>query len=106
MAADKIEPYGEQLEKVASLAPGREENIAEAVGDDVVHKAKEGTDAEHNISVKEAFKKYPKAVLFSVIFSTAIVMEGYDLGRWRPSGGARPGRRGRNSKLTTPQTAQ
>jgi len=79
MAADKIEPYGEQLEKTASLSPGREENVAQAVGEDVMHKAKEGTDAEHNMSVKEAFKKYPKAVLFSVIFSTAIVMEGYDL---------------------------
>ena len=88
MAADKIEPYGEQLEKTASLSPGREENVAQAVGEDVMQKAKEGTDAEHNMSVREAFKKYPKAVLFSVVYSTAIVMEGYDLGRWRASGGA------------------
>lgn len=41
--------------------------------------AKQATDREHNMTYKEAFNLYPKAVLFSIAFSTAIVMEGYDL---------------------------
>lgn len=41
--------------------------------------AKNATSNELNMTVREALRLYPKAVLFSVIFSTAVVMEGYDL---------------------------
>jgi MFS transporter, SP family, general alpha glucoside:H+ symporter len=41
--------------------------------------AKNATAKELNMTVREALRLYPKAVLFSVIFSTAVVMEGYDL---------------------------
>ena len=37
------------------------------------------THREHALTLRDAFRLYPKATLFSVIFSTAIIMEGYDL---------------------------
>ena len=40
--------------------------------------AKAATYSEKNMSLKVALKLYKKAMIFSVIFSTAIVMEGYD----------------------------
>lgn len=40
--------------------------------------AKAATDREHRMTVREAFRLYPKAIAFSLIFSTAIIMEGYD----------------------------
>lgn len=40
--------------------------------------AKAATDREHAMTVREAFRLYPKAIAFSLIFSTAVIMEGYD----------------------------
>ena len=40
--------------------------------------AKAATEREHNMTVRQALRLYPKAVMFSLIFSTAIIMEGYD----------------------------
>jgi SP family general alpha glucoside:H+ symporter-like MFS transporter len=34
---------------------------------------------EHHLTVFEAIKRYPKAVLWSMLVSTAIIMEGYDI---------------------------
>lgn len=41
--------------------------------------AKEASAAEHNMSFKQAVAAYPGAVLWSILVSTAIIMEGYDL---------------------------
>lgn len=41
--------------------------------------AKAATASEHELSIRDALKLYPKAIAFSIIFSTAVVMEGYDL---------------------------
>lgn len=43
------------------------------------NEAKEASDEEHKMTVRQALKAYPRAVLWSVFFSTAIAMEGYDL---------------------------
>jgi SP family general alpha glucoside:H+ symporter-like MFS transporter len=40
--------------------------------------ARNAAQREHNMTVKEALRLWPKAVAFSLIFSTAIIMEGYD----------------------------
>ena len=40
--------------------------------------AKAGTEIEKRMSIRQAFKLYPKAVGWSILLSTAIVMEGYD----------------------------
>ncbi|OQO06076.1 hypothetical protein B0A48_08664 [Cryoendolithus antarcticus] len=36
------------------------------------------TDKEHQLTLGEALKAYPKAIAWSVLLSTAVVMEGYD----------------------------
>jgi SP family general alpha glucoside:H+ symporter-like MFS transporter len=41
--------------------------------------AKLATEAEHKMTIREAIKRYPKAVAWSILFSTAIIMEGYDI---------------------------
>jgi SP family general alpha glucoside:H+ symporter-like MFS transporter len=49
-------------------------NFAELQSD-----AQDATNKEHNMSLKQALKLYPKAVGWSILLSTAIVMEGYDV---------------------------
>lgn len=41
--------------------------------------AKDATDREHSMTVREAIKLYPKAVAWSVFLSSAVAMEGYDI---------------------------
>ncbi|KAI2787867.1 General alpha-glucoside permease [Penicillium oxalicum] len=40
--------------------------------------AKRATEAEHKMSFRQSLRTYPHAVGWSVLFSTALVMEGYD----------------------------
>jgi MFS transporter, SP family, general alpha glucoside:H+ symporter len=40
--------------------------------------ANEATETEHSLTVREAFKIYPWAVFWSVIFCLAIIMDAYD----------------------------
>lgn len=61
------EPYTEQLGKVATQG---QDAVAEKVGNEVVDLAAENTERERQMGVREAFKRYPKAVMFSIIFST------------------------------------
>ncbi|KAF3057548.1 Maltose permease MAL31 [Trichoderma lentiforme] len=49
-----------------------------AGGKDVIL-ARQAAEAEHNLSLLQAIRKYPKAVLWSVLLSTSIIMEGYDI---------------------------
>ena len=39
--------------------------------------AKAATDREHAMTLREALRKYPKAIGWSVLLSLAVVMEGY-----------------------------
>jgi SP family general alpha glucoside:H+ symporter-like MFS transporter len=39
--------------------------------------AKQGAIDEHELTLAQALRKYPKAVMWSVLVSTAIIMEGY-----------------------------
>jgi SP family general alpha glucoside:H+ symporter-like MFS transporter len=41
--------------------------------------AKVATDAEHAMTLREAIKKYPKAIGWSILLSSAIAMEGFDI---------------------------
>lgn len=41
--------------------------------------AKLAADAEHNMSLWQAVKTYPKAIGWSVLLSSTLIMEGYDL---------------------------
>ncbi len=55
----------------------------EAINQDALRKgnvedARQATATEHSLTLVQAFKAYPKAVFWSMLVSTAIIMEGYD----------------------------
>jgi SP family general alpha glucoside:H+ symporter-like MFS transporter len=41
--------------------------------------AQAATEKEHTMSLLEGIKQYPRAIGWSILFSTALVMEGYDV---------------------------
>lgn len=41
--------------------------------------AREAAEAEHNMSIWTAIKTYPKAIGWSMLMSSTLIMEGYDL---------------------------
>lgn len=45
---------------------------------EVTENAQAATDFEHQMTVRQALRLYPKAIAFSVVLSLAIIMEGYD----------------------------
>ncbi|PGH27014.1 hypothetical protein AJ80_01199 [Polytolypa hystricis UAMH7299] len=47
--------------------------------DDMIRNAKAATEKEQNMTLWQGVKLYPKAVAWSVLISTCIVMEGYDI---------------------------
>ncbi|KIX01687.1 uncharacterized protein Z518_09413 [Rhinocladiella mackenziei CBS 650.93] len=51
---------------------------AEAV-DEVIHDAQKATDKEHKMTLWQGIQLYPKAVGWSILISTCICMEGYDV---------------------------
>jgi SP family general alpha glucoside:H+ symporter-like MFS transporter len=48
------------------------------VGLDTAAQAKQGAQAEHELTVREAIRKYPRALFWSLMVSMCVVMEGYD----------------------------
>lgn len=47
--------------------------------DDVIYNAQRATEKEHNMTLWQGIKLYPKAVGWSILISTCICMEGYDV---------------------------
>jgi MFS transporter, SP family, general alpha glucoside:H+ symporter len=47
--------------------------------EDLVHEAREASSEEHRMGLWESLKLYPKATAWSVLLSTAVIMEGYDV---------------------------
>jgi MFS transporter, SP family, general alpha glucoside:H+ symporter len=45
----------------------------------LVHDAKAATDDEKKMTLTQGIRLYPKAIFWSVLISTCIAMEGYDL---------------------------
>lgn len=46
---------------------------------EIIHNAKKASDNEHAMTLWQGIKLYPKAVAWSILISTCIVMEGYDV---------------------------
>lgn len=46
---------------------------------EVIRNAKAATEKEHNMTLMQGIRLYPKAVAWSVLISTCIAMEGYDI---------------------------
>lgn len=70
-------------EKEDVYTTGRDSKQAE--GKDLLHdethvsEAKHAADVEQKMSLLEAIKLYPKAIAWSVLLSSTLIMEGYDL---------------------------
>lgn len=47
--------------------------------DQVISSAKAATDKEQNMTLLQGIKLYPKAIAWSMLISTCIIMEGYDV---------------------------
>lgn len=45
---------------------------------DTLKGAQRATEEEHGMSLREGIRKYPKAVFWSILFSSALIMEGFD----------------------------
>lgn len=45
----------------------------------VINNAKAATDKEQSMTLMQGIKLYPKAAMWSVLISTCIAMEGYDI---------------------------
>lgn len=52
---------------------------SEHAKDEQTLKARKAAEREHDLSWRESLRLYPKAIAFSLLFSSAIIMEGYDL---------------------------
>lgn len=46
---------------------------------DVIRNARLATEKEHKMTLMQGLKLYPKAIAWSILISTCIVMEGYDI---------------------------
>jgi SP family general alpha glucoside:H+ symporter-like MFS transporter len=63
--------------------PGRNEQQPDEANkttmSDVIRSARLATEKEHKMSLLQGIKLYPKAIGWSILISTCIVMEGYDV---------------------------
>lgn len=46
---------------------------------ELIHHAQESDEADRQLTVRQALKKYKKAVFWAMFLSTSLIMEGYDL---------------------------
>ncbi|KAL2127902.1 hypothetical protein VTI74DRAFT_10001 [Chaetomium olivicolor] len=56
----------------------QDDHVAEDIMKDSIL-AKQAAEEEHSLSFLAAIRKYPKAVVWSALLSTSIIMEGYDI---------------------------
>ncbi|KAL2827321.1 general substrate transporter [Aspergillus cavernicola] len=52
--------------------------VKDSVGQDTTNQARLAAQAEHSLGPLEAIRKYPRAIIWSLIVSLCVVMEGYD----------------------------
>lgn len=78
MAAEKVDESG-----VRPAADPVLDHDAAATDDktyrNVVDHARAATTKEQNMTLMEGVRLYPKAIMFSFIISSCIIMEGYDI---------------------------
>jgi SP family general alpha glucoside:H+ symporter-like MFS transporter len=59
------------------IMPGKD-NEQCITSSDVLKGARQGNDGQHSMTLREGLRKYPKACAWSVLFSAALIMEGFD----------------------------
>lgn len=74
-AHDAIAPAGDNLDRYPS-ADGPESDDAMQK---IIQKARAATEKERKMGIWKGMKIYPKAVAWSILISTCIAMEGYDI---------------------------
>jgi len=65
--------------RLSAIAWGGDRRKTRTGSVELVDEAQEAADQERNMGVWQSIKTYPHAVGWSVLASTALVMEGYDL---------------------------
>ncbi|KAI1404253.1 putative MFS alpha-glucoside transporter [Hypoxylon fuscum] len=79
MASVSEKSMGEDFVETAQ-SPGAAQKEAEhETMRDVIRNARLATEKEHNMTLLQGLKLYPKAIAWSVLISTCIAMEGYDI---------------------------
>lgn len=53
-------------------------SVTNSVGQTLVNEANEANERERCMKLSTAFKTYPKAIAWSMILSSCLIMEGYD----------------------------
>jgi MFS transporter, SP family, general alpha glucoside:H+ symporter len=66
-------------EKLQETPEKRENQLAHGSPMDFINSARNATEKEHKMTLLEGIKTYPKAIAWSMLISTCIVMEGYDV---------------------------
>ncbi|KAK5942245.1 hypothetical protein PMZ80_004808 [Knufia obscura] len=64
-------------EKVSVVDHSEQSDITK--GNGLTEEAKHGLDAEHQMTLGKALKLYPKAIAWSLLLSSTLIMEGYGL---------------------------
>jgi MFS transporter, SP family, general alpha glucoside:H+ symporter len=65
-----------------AYVPGEKENGGKPEAEplfDVIRNAKQASEKEHEMTLLQGIRLYPKAIAWSVLISTCIIMEGYDI---------------------------
>lgn len=71
--------HQEDVEKSQSTTVmGKKDEEDYVTQEDVLKGAQKATEDEHGMGLREGIRKYPKAVFWSVWFSSALIMEGFD----------------------------
>ncbi|KAL4725766.1 hypothetical protein ACLX1H_007919 [Fusarium chlamydosporum] len=66
-------------EKVSAAVPEAHETDPSKTHPDVIDHARSAANKEQNMTLMQGIKLYPKAVAWSILISTCIVMEGFDI---------------------------
>lgn len=72
-------PLPDQSQNAVAEADNAAEKLAatDVKSTVLISDAKDATDREHAMTLREALRKYPKAIGWSVLLSLAVAMEGY-----------------------------
>ncbi|OBT38659.1 hypothetical protein VE00_11068, partial [Pseudogymnoascus sp. WSF 3629] len=66
----------QQVETTVSISHASDEK--RIAGKALEEAAEQGTIDEKELNVSDAIKAYPQAIFWSLVFSTCVIMEGYD----------------------------
>lgn len=70
MTTEKVAPTKRELEAFELSNP----DVVE-----LIHQAEQSDTADRQLTIRQALKKYKKAVFWAMFLSTSLIMEGYDL---------------------------